>query len=272
VLNLDPKLDQALAPHLDRVLIVDHMSSSARMLIDLLHNIHRGQVWTAATTAQGVGMAQTADPQIIFVEYSGPDLDGLVFTKALRRSHLNCRKAPVIMVTAQATPGAILGARDAGVHEFLRKPYTNKDLVRRLEAAAIRPRGWVEGVGYIGPDRRRFNSAEYRGARKRRTDTAYDSSEARAIQALRIVASAIGAVDTDPQQAFRALNAQATDLMSAASASKDAALLEAASQLQRHLGQVRSADRLGRAALEPYVNRLMTFLPKDEPHKARPAA
>ena len=49
-------------------------------------------------------------------------------------SHWICRQAPVITVTGAATAGAILAARDAGVHEFLRKPYSMKDLVRRLEA------------------------------------------------------------------------------------------------------------------------------------------
>jgi hypothetical protein len=52
---------------------------------------------------------------------------------------------------ARPPAGAILAARDAGVHEFLRKPYSMKDLVRRLEAVTLRDRDWVEGVGYIGP-------------------------------------------------------------------------------------------------------------------------
>ena len=72
------------------------------------------------------------------------------------------------MVTAEATAAAILAARHAaGVHEFLRKPYTIKDVMRRLDAAILRQREWIEAVSYIGPDRRRFNSGDYVGPRKR---------------------------------------------------------------------------------------------------------
>jgi DNA-binding response OmpR family regulator len=271
VLTNDAKLDQALAPHLARVLILDQTQSAARMLTDLLNNIRRGQVWLATTTAMAVSIAQTADPQIIFAEYAGPDLDGLAFTKTLRRSSFSCRKAPVIMVTAQATPGAILGARDSGVHEFLRKPYTYKDLVRRLEAASLRPRNWVEAVGYVGPDRRRFNSAEYQGARKRRVDAANSAEEASALQALRIVASAIGAIETDPGQAYRSLCVQASELQKAAAVIGNEPLRAAAAELQRELTQVGSPKGLSRAQLEPFGKKLLAFLPKSDV-AARPAA
>jgi CheY-like chemotaxis protein len=267
VLNLDVKLDQALAPHLARVLILDQTLASARMLNELLHNIFRGQIWRAGTTATALSMAQTADPQVIFTEYAGPDLDGLIFTKALRRSNFSCRKAPVIMITGQATPAAILGARDAGVHEFLRKPYTNKDLVRRLEAAIIRPRGWIEGVRYVGPDRRRFNSAEYRGARKRRTDTE-GTGQANAIQALRIVASALAAIESDPNQAFRALCAQAANLERAASDIGDHALNTAAGELRDYLIDAGTPERLTRPGLEPCARKLLSFLPTDQSERA----
>ena len=271
----DSKLERALAPHLERVLIVDHAPASTRMLIELLHNIHRGKVWNGTSTAQAVSMAQTANPQIVFTDYLGPDIDGLAFTRALRRSGFTSRKVPVIMVTAQATPGAILGARDSGVHEFLRKPYTNKDLLRRLEAALLRPRSWVEAVGYIGPDRRRFNSGEYQGARKRRSDTTQNSDEADAVQALRIVASAVNAIETDPQQAFRSLKAQAEDLQHAASAMGNQALKSAAEELQAKLAAVGSPERMTPADLEPLRRRLMAFLPTAaaKPAQAsRPAA
>ena len=52
----------------------------------------------------------------------------------------------------------------------MRKPFTIKDLERRLEAVTLKPRDWVEAVQYVGPDRRRFNSAEYKGPRKRKAD------------------------------------------------------------------------------------------------------
>jgi response regulator RpfG family c-di-GMP phosphodiesterase len=272
LLNTDSKLERLLAQHLDRVLIVDHTPAAARMLADLIQNIHRGEIMPANSTALGLSLAQTRDPQIIFTEYAGPEIDGVAFTKALRRSSFSCRKVPVIMVTGQATPAAILGARDSGVHEFLRKPYNNADLVRRLEAALLKPRGWVEGVGYLGPDRRRFNSAEFKGSRKRRSDSAESKEEAAALQALRIVVSAMGAIETDPKQAYRALCTQAVDLQRAAARIGNESLYAAAVELQHQLNAIGSPGRINRAELEPFARRLLTFLPKNQDQAARPAA
>ena len=80
------------------------------------------------------------------------------------------------------------------MHEFLRKPFTIKDLLRRLEAVTLRQRDWVEAVGYVGPDRRRFNSGDYSGALKRRSDAQATPDSERMAQALKILRSAIAAV------------------------------------------------------------------------------
>ena len=146
--------------HLERVLVVDPLPSSARLLHELLKDVGAKYLRIESTTKGALAAAKEDDPQIIFTEFAGPALDGLEFVRQFRRSDLLCREAPVIMCTAEATAASIIGSRDAGVHEFLRKPYTLKDLLRRLDAVCLKSRDWVEAVRYIGPDRRRFNSAD----------------------------------------------------------------------------------------------------------------
>ena len=272
VLSLDPKTAQAIAPLLTRVLILEPAAASARLLGDLLQNVGTGRCWTAATTDQALRLAEAIDPQLVFTEFAGDAVDGVLFTHRLRRGDLGCRKAPVIMITAQALPANILAARDCGVHEFLRKPFAMKDLVRRLEAVAVRPRSWVEGVAYVGPDRRRFNSGDYRGARRRRADAATDPVEARIVQALKIVAAALAAVELDRHQAFRALKAQAVELQNAGALVRRAALVSAAHGLQNRLTIVGSPDRLTREAIEMDALALLSYLPDEARATARSAA
>lgn len=271
VFEIDPKLVQAMSPVLERVLIVDPGQASARLLTELLRQVWPGQVWSAPSVATGLALAETSDPQLIFVEYAGAELDGLAFTRRLRRSDFACRRTPVIMVTGQATPQVILGARDAGVHEFLRKPFTFKDLARRIEAVARHPRGWIEGVNYVGPDRRRFNSADYKGARKRRVDAAENPEQARLLQALRIVAAAQGAIDTDRRQALRALHAQAAELRRSGEVMKNMQLFDAANALQDYLKAAIANDGLSATGLQVYTRPLLALLPRDEA-RARTAA
>jgi len=259
VFNADPKILSRMAPHLQRVLVVDPQPASVKLLQDLMRSLVTCQVWSASSDAKAIQVARAVDPQIIFLEHAGPEIDGARLARALRRSDLSCRKVPIIMVTAEATAQAILGARDAGVHEFLRKPYTIKDLTRRLEAVALKPRDWVEAVHYVGPDRRRFNSGEYAGPRKRRSDSRKTPDQDRILQALKITRAAMAAVDSDWMQARRALLAQAADLQQAAVSVGDLKLMDAAVNLNKAIG-----EKLDRAKLEPAVIAITTFLPSDE--------
>lgn len=182
------------------------------MLSELLRGALSCEVYGAADAERALATARAVEPQLIFVEHPAAGLDGYAVAKKIRRSEMACRMAPIIMVTAEATAQAILAARDAGLHEFLRKPYTAGDLQKRLEAVALKPRDWIEAVNYIGPDRRRFNSGDYSGPRKRRNDAERGSDLSRLLQAIKIVVSASRAIDTDLMQVRRAMNAQAVEM------------------------------------------------------------
>ncbi|HEV2533060.1 response regulator [Phenylobacterium sp.] len=260
----DAKIIERMAPLLRRVLIADPHTANARQLGELIRSIVRCQVWAAPNTDKALKLAGTVEPDLIFVELSAERLDGVEFTAKLRRSALSCRQAPVIIVTGQATAAAILAARDAGVHEFLRRPFTVKDLLRRLEAITLRPRDWIEAVDYVGPDRRRFNSGDYSGPLKRRSDAPVTPDSARTSQALKIVRSAIAAVQKDPVQALRALQTQGLDLQKAGVKAGDMKLTNAAIEFNRYLGQVERAGGFDVAELERRAAPLLAYLPKDE--------
>jgi two-component system chemotaxis response regulator CheY len=65
-------------------------------------------------------------------------------------------------------------ARDAGVTEFLVKPFTARDLYRRLYQIIERPRQFVRSEDFFGPDRRRKGAADYQGPLRRDTDVQAD--------------------------------------------------------------------------------------------------
>ncbi len=266
ILN-DPLAQRRFARHLERVLIIEPHPHSAKVLIELLKDLGAQRTMVETSIGKAMAVCKAEEPQLIFTEMASAGVDGLAFTRQLRRSDLACRKAPVIIATSEATAAAILGARDAGVHEFLRKPFNLKDLVRRIEAVTLKPREWVEAVQYVGPDRRRFNSAEYKGPRKRKADTAAMTNAARIEQAVRIVKAALPAISTDPTQAMRALVAQANELLKASVSSGDTRLATQAAALQTALNQAQTSGGLDAAKLAPVCEPLWAYLPADA-HKA----
>lgn len=252
---------------LQRVLIVDAYPASAKMLSDLVRSIGRCQIWTAAEGVRALEISQSMEPHLVFVEHGGGQ-DGIGFVRALRRSYTGARKAGVIVVSAEATAAAIIAARDAGAHEFLRRPYTFNDLIRRLDAVARRPRAWVEGIDYIGPDRRRFNSGDYAGPLRRRVDHARTPDEARILQALRNLKAALAALDRDPRQALRSLQAQVEELGSVAETKSDAIFRAAVRALGESIMR-RDISTLNRPEIERLAAPLLAFLPAE---LSRPAA
>jgi CheY-like chemotaxis protein len=265
----DAKRARWLEPFLERVLIVEPMLASARLLSELLKDAGGRQIRIEPTGARAMAACRELQPQMIFTEVGGQDLEGLDFVRDLRRSQLECRQAAVVVLTAEATARVIVAARNAGVHEFLRKPFTNRDLVRRLEAVAMHPRDWIEAVGYIGPDRRRFNSGDYEGPRKRRSDQTPTTPAARLEQALKIAKSAIASLESDPAQALRSLQVQASELKGLGATLPDAKLTAAAAKLGSVLAGATVEAGLPRAAIEGAAADLWPYLPvEDAPAKA----
>lgn len=253
----------------DRFLVIDPNLATAKMLANLLRALSpSAQVYGAQDAAKAMLLAGEVDPQLVFVEAAAPDLDGMAFTRALRRSDLACREAPVIMVFTEVKAAQILGARDSGVHEFLRRPISLGDLERRLDAVSGRPRDWIEAVNYVGPDRRRFNSADYKGPNKRRTDGT--KAGQRINQALRIIQSACRQLEADPVQATRALNTQARILIELSAGQEPLKRLGAAAvALQAYLQTAaRQGAPLARSQVETYAANVMLAAPD----KVRPEA
>ena len=200
-----------------KALILDADRAATSLLVSLLRNARQCSSFETRSASEALATLVGVTPDIIFVAHAPPLVDAPRFTRDLRHSDLEARKAPVVMLAPEPTESLTLTARDAGVHEVLRKPFTVKDLLLRYDVLFGKERNWIEGISYVGPDRRRFNSAEFAGSRKRRADTeAISPDNARIGQALRIMKAAIDAFDAEPRQALRALRAQADELQSAA--------------------------------------------------------
>lgn len=223
----DFKILNQIQPVMRRVLIVDPNPASARLLLDILKGLGGREIIVEADEHRALEHARELEPGLIFTERSGPRLDGEQLARKIRRSSMVCREVPIIMMTAEATASSIKGARDAGIHEFLRKPFTAADLLRRVQNVALKPREWIEAVGYVGPDRRRFNSGEYAGPQKRKADKPA-SAEATILavkdQAMRILAASLAQFDSDPMQAVRAITQQAMKLKALAIETSNAGL------------------------------------------------
>ncbi|WP_269714666.1 response regulator [Caulobacter sp. NIBR2454] len=229
-MSVDPKVNRRIAERLARVLIVDPQVAGARMLAALLRDIAPINATLAHSAPQALEVASNLNPTLIIVAHGAGEIDALDFTRRLRRSPIDARATPVILATSEATTAILFGARDAGVHEFLRRPYNVGDLTRRI-VAVLPPRPWIEAETYVGPDRRRFNSAEYKGPRKRRGEVRAAESKLRFAEAAKALIAAEAMLDDNPGEAARLMKAQTAILQEATKGAPASTLTAAAADL-----------------------------------------
>ncbi|WP_312163968.1 response regulator [Phenylobacterium sp.] len=118
----------------------------------------------------GVRAALACQPDVCFVDYEMPVMNGLDFLSAIRTQPSPLRFAPIIMLTGHSDELRLRRARDLGVTEFLCKPVSATTILRRLEAVIVRPRPFVQSSNFFGPDRRRLKLADYAGPWRRQSD------------------------------------------------------------------------------------------------------
>lgn len=152
---------------LQPVLIVTPHRVDVNLVTEQMRGFATAVVTHWAQTAEAaLAMAKFQSPRLLFVDQATQPFDGLAFVRALRRSGLPCREAPVIMLATQPTLRDMRDAQNAGAHELLVRPFSAQHLGKRLEVV-VSPRPWIETAAYVGPDRRRFNSAALLGPDRR---------------------------------------------------------------------------------------------------------
>jgi CheY-like chemotaxis protein len=77
----DEKLARLLEPSLQRILVVEPIAASARLLSDLLKGVGAKEIHLVQTSGQALERCKLIDPQVILTEIGGPGLDGLDFVR-----------------------------------------------------------------------------------------------------------------------------------------------------------------------------------------------
>jgi two-component system chemotaxis response regulator CheY len=154
------------------VLIVDPDSTMAALTRDVVNSLGIRSVVTARDGARALGELRAASFDIVIVERDMAPVNGIALTKQIRTGAGSPDPhVAILMVTAIPTLQMVTAARDAGVTEFLIKPFSVKDLHKRISAILNHPRHFIEVSDYFGPDRRRRAGPYYGEEHRRRGET-----------------------------------------------------------------------------------------------------
>ena len=138
------------------VLIADSTPHMANLVGQMLRSLGRRDIREAYDAQRAMSELRRRAFEILIIDADLAGLDGIAFTRKLRAA-TDCRNrlVPIIMMSSAPDAKRIAEARDAGVTEFLRKPFAASHLQSRLAGIEANPRSFVETEAYKGPDRRR---------------------------------------------------------------------------------------------------------------------
>jgi DNA-binding response OmpR family regulator len=137
------------------VLVLEKHGHIRSLLKDVLFQLTARNIEDASNTDDGLAMFHDSPPDLILTDWS-PGLDGIQFLKQVRNhGEKQENYVPVIMLTANTGIDHVRTARDAGMSEYLAKPFTVKLIYSRICSVIESQRPFVRADLYFGPDRRR---------------------------------------------------------------------------------------------------------------------
>ncbi len=115
------------------VLLID-ADRPMRRLARTLMEAHHYRVYEAETGQAGMKEAAVRSPDVIVLELSLPDMDGLMVLQRLREWN----DAPVLVLSARGTESDKVLALDSGANDYITKPFGSAELLARLRVL-LRP-------------------------------------------------------------------------------------------------------------------------------------
>ena len=119
-----------------RVLVVDDNRDSADTLA-LLVKLQGHEAFVAYASLDGIQLAATVRPHLVFHDIELPDMDGYAAARQLRKD-LRRRRMMFVALTAYSAKLDIQRAKDAGFQHHIVKPMSYEALQEVLDAAAAK--------------------------------------------------------------------------------------------------------------------------------------
>lgn len=115
-----------------KVLIVDDQNSVRQMTRITLEEIGVRNIHEAENGKAAMGTAGLQPLDLIISDYNMPEMDGLELLRAVR-GHPMARKVPFILVTGRGDRELVVKAAEAGVNNYVIKPFTPQILRDKIE-------------------------------------------------------------------------------------------------------------------------------------------
>ena len=116
------------------VLIVDDYKTMLRIIGNLLKQLGFNNVDEATDGTMALEMFKNKDYGLVISDWNMEPMSGLELLKQVRGSNDNYANVPFIMVTAESKTENVVMAKQAGVNNYIVKPFNAETLKTKIAA------------------------------------------------------------------------------------------------------------------------------------------
>jgi two-component system, chemotaxis family, chemotaxis protein CheY len=120
-----------------RFLIVDDSSTMRRIIINTLTKLGYESFTEAGNGKEGLDRLSAGPVDMVITDWNMPEMNGVDFVRNLRATERG-KSLPVLMVTTNAANADVAEALQAGVTNYVVKPFTADTLKEKILAASAR--------------------------------------------------------------------------------------------------------------------------------------
>lgn len=114
-----------------KFLVIDDSATMRRIVINSLQRIGFTETVEAGDGAEALA-AYDASISFVITDWNMPNMSGVDFTRALR-ARPDGKDVPILMVTTRSVREDIIAAIEAGVNNYIVKPFTPQVLKEKID-------------------------------------------------------------------------------------------------------------------------------------------
>lgn len=116
-----------------RILIVDDFKTMLMITDNLLRQMGFKNIDQAKDGTEALEKINKAPYGLVLSDWNMEPMDGLTMLKSIR-ANPSTKATPVILVTAESKPENIIAAKQAGVNNYIVKPFNGTTLKEKMSA------------------------------------------------------------------------------------------------------------------------------------------
>jgi CheY-like chemotaxis protein len=250
-----------------KILVVNAQSFQRRLIGETLRTLGRVDIGYAETAEQCVLALSYYQPDLLMTDRDLEGADGLTLVKRIRAGEAGegFRAMPIVMIADQTRQSDLDRARNAGVDEFVVRPFSTASLVKRVREVKARRRDFIESTRYVGPCRRRRRGADYEGPKRRLFDSADKQADSPEVQIRKglvrmyceSLAALLRATASGGPDAMRDLSLSCGQLATLAGDMNDRLLMSASSSLFNYVKGVGAEATLNRDVVQAHLDAVL---------------